>query len=86
MAAAATATMHNSTGTTSERHSSSSPPDSSPETVVVPGLNVLLKGMDGQTRLVPGLSGDSTLRDLYNVSGAEQQRLLPFVSRASSPQ
>ena len=46
----------------------SGPPDSSPYAVVVPGHHVLVRGMDGQTRPVAGLSGDSTLRDLYNAS------------------
>jgi len=36
-----------------------------PHTVVVPGLHVLFKGMDGQTRPVAGLTGDSTLGDLF---------------------
>ena len=36
-----------------------------PHTVLVPGLHVLFKGMDGQTRPVAGLTGDSTQGDLY---------------------
>ena len=65
--------------TNSRKAPSSSPPDSSPDAVVVPDLHVFLKGMDGQTRPVAGLTGDSTLRDLYNVSVVSEQSSRPLV-------
>ena len=50
----------------SRKAPSSSPPYSSSDAFVVPGLNVFLRGLDGQTRPVAGLTGDSTLSDLNN--------------------